>query len=157
MSNPFRHSPADILAQLLVDIKQCDAAADPDPLSPTGWPVRVNGEPTVPDNHITCYDTTPQEDGREMIRGEMFHHFGFQIRVRSTDQLTGWAKADAIHTALTEQVYQEVVTLPLAGGGSAQYNVQNASAKSPLHLGKDAPGSKRSLHTINGLLSVLAL
>lgn len=147
MPNTLSHSPADIVAQLLI---RDSIGADPD-VSPLGsWPVYVGGEPNTPDNCLTVYDTAGSDDGSSMIDGELFGHSGVQIRIRAKDHRTGWTKADALQTHLAEGVLDEIVTVQ-----STTYLVHCfARIGDVLALGKDAPTSKRSLFTVNALVSV---
>lgn len=139
------NSPADILRWLLVYLVQGTDPADAD-----AWPVYVSSEPNQPDNCITVYDTQGQDDGRSMRDGELYAHPGFQVLVRSQDHVAGWQKATAIRTALA----MEVLRLTLAVGPST-YLIQCIShIGQVLAIGKDAPSSKRSLFTVNGMVSV---
>jgi hypothetical protein len=142
------HSPADILAQVLVDIGQGSSPSN-NPLQ--AWPVYTTGEPNAPDNCITVKDTVGQDDGRTMPDGEPMFHPGFQIRLRATDEATGYAKANAIRTALS-QILNRTVTI-----GSNNYFV-NCVVRigQVLPLGKDTPHTKRSLFTLNAMLVVRA-
>lgn len=144
MSTPMLHSPADILAQLIVDLGK-----GTDPTAGGAWPVFVAGEPTAPDNAITVYDTTPQDDGRSMIDGEMLGHFGFQVRVRGTTHSVAYVKAEAVRVALEESVYDRTVHRD-----GSTYLVHCVAKTNFLSIGKDVPTSKRSLFTINGLVSL---
>lgn len=151
MASTLPHSQADIVAQLLI---RDSIGADPD-VSPLGsWPVYVSGEPNTPDNCLTVYDTAGVDDGSSMIDGELFAHEGIQVRVRAKDHRTGWTKADAIQTWMAESVYDEITTVAGADG-STTYLVHNFSRIGRvLALGKDAPTSKRSLFTVNALVTV---
>lgn len=141
------HSPADIISRLLVTKGQGVA---PIVGSPTPWQVYVSGEPPTPDQCLTVYDTTSQDDGRSMLTGETWQHYGFQVRIRALDHPTGYVKAEAIHTALDEAVYDEFVTID-----GTTYNVHSVSATNLLCLGKEASSSGRRLFTVNGLSSII--
>ena len=143
------HSPADILSRAMIAM---GLASDPEP-APTGaWPAYVSSEPSSPDNCLTVYDTDRQSDGRAMVDGEEFHHYGVQIRVRSVDFRTGYVKADALHTVLTEGLYQEAITID----GHA-YNIAAVCKTSVRSLGRDSTSTKRSLFTVNAILALEVL
>lgn len=149
LSNP----PSEIVAWLIIEL-----GLGTDPLSePQGaWPTCSDNEPSAPDNVVTVYDTQGIDDGRTMYDGEVLRHWGFQVRVRSTDKLTGWQKTDAIRDALERQVKDNTVNVPAdIGTGVTQYHVHCiARIGQTLSIGTDAPNTKRHLHTLNALLSV---
>lgn len=144
MSTALLHSPADMIAQLLVDLG-LGTSPTADPLG--AWPVYVDQEPATPDNCITVYDTSPQSDGRSMIDGETFQHFGFQVRVRGITHKIGYAKAEAIRVMLNENSYDKTVHLDLS-----HYLIHCINGTTLLRLGKNTPSDKRSLYTINAKL-----
>ena len=154
----FLHSPAQIIQQVLIDLA---AGTDPTPWedeeaaialgSVAAWPVFSVGEPSRPDNVITIYDTSPQSDGSSMVDGETWFHYGFQVMVRTTLHKNGFVKANYIHKALDEDVYNTVVTLTEP---DVQYLIQSISGTLPLVLGKETPSSKRDLFTINALATL---
>jgi hypothetical protein len=137
MSLPLIHSPADIVRTLL-SINLFEV-----------WPVYVDSEPNTPDSVITIYDTSPRPDGRSMIDGEVWLHYGIQLRIRSLDHPTGYAKATSIHDTLAEQVKRASVTL----GGSV-YLVWSVSPKGVIRMGKDKPSTKRNIFTVNALCPI---
>lgn len=157
----FLHSPAQIIQQVLIDLA---VGTDPEPWEDeeaavalgdaAAWPVFSVSEPSRPDNVITVYDTSPQFDGSAMVTGETWFHYGFQVRIRAALHQSGFAKMNAIHKALDEDVYNRVVTLP---DDDTQYLIQSISGTMPLVIGKETPASKRDLFTINGLATIRSL
>lgn len=144
MTQTISHSPADILRRLLIRL---GLGADP---RSSPWPVFAAVEPSKPDETVTVYDTQGQSDGRSMIDGEAYRHYGFQVRVRSTDHPRGWLKADAVRRALTQAVENESVAVD-----GVEYLVRCAAKVGQvLPLGIDNPATKRSLFTLNGLLAL---
>lgn len=142
------HSPADILASLLVALIK---GTNPD--DNADWPIYISSEPNAPDNCITVYDTLGQDDGRSMIDGTLWQHYGFQVRIRATTHMVGHARASLIRDALSLEVIQREVTI-----GANTYVIQAASRIGQvLYLGKIVPASMRSLFTVNGLLTVRQL
>lgn len=145
MSLPFLHSPAKIVAELLITL---ESGTSPDfPNDP--WPIYVDTEPSDPDNCITLFDTQPQDDGRAMFDGEDFDHLGITVRIRGTDKPTCLAKADAIKNTMAETVYRNTVTLD-----AASYLVQCVSKFKLVSVGKDSPKTKRSVYNINCMVSI---
>lgn len=154
----FLHSPAQIIQQVLIDLAE---GTDPVPWedqeaaialgAAAAWPVFSVGEPALPDNVITIYDTSPQFDGSAMHNGETWFHYGFQVRIRSALHQSGFVKMNDINKALDEDVYNLVVTLTEP---SQQYLIQSISGTMPLVVGKETPASKRDLFTINALATI---
>ena len=134
------HSPADVVRWLLVSLGQAT-----DPAAGTAWPAYCANEPNAPDNVVTTYDTAGNLFGREHSGGEMQEHYGVQIRLRAATHAAGWAKINAITTALDESTYQETVTI-----GAAQYCVKSARRSSGVAaLGNESAASKRRVFTVN--------
>lgn len=143
MAEPSEYSPADVVAQLLVDLGLCSG-----PGGVGEWPVFVAGEPSSPDEAVTVYDTAGTAFGRSMATGARSENPGVQVRVRARDHRTGWAKARQIARSLDEDALWRAVTV-----GAAAYCVQDFGRTSDvLALGKEVPNSKRSLFTVNGTL-----
>jgi len=144
MSGALDHSPADIVAQLLVDL-----SLGSDPTGSSAWPVFVAREPETPDNCITVFGTASKKQGRTMNDGEVQEQHGIQVSVRSGTYPTGFAKARAIAVALDESVRLNTVSLE-----SATYTVYGVSRTSgPLDLGKE-PTTKRNVFTINATVTL---
>lgn len=144
MSLPLLHSPAKILAALLINL---DVAADP-PARP--WPVFVGNEPTDPDDCLTLYDTTGFMAARSMIDGELVEWAGWQLRVRAVTQQTGFVKATALRRTMSE----DILTVAVALDGTT-YLVHCLNRFSGvISLGKDVTNSKRYLFTLNGTMAV---
>lgn len=135
------HSPAHILRQLLIQLGQAGDVSD---AGTATWPITVGSEAPTPDDVITSYDQAWIEDGRSMIDGETFHHYGCQLRVRSLSRTTGFAKAVELHRALDQDVYDELVTID-----GVQYLVHSVSGTSVLALGTEGGTSRRWLFTVN--------
>lgn len=142
------HSPADVVRQLLVDL-----GLGTEPSAAGAWPVYATGEPASPDAVITVYDTAGTNDGRSMVSGELFGHAGVQVRVRAATHAAGWTKADTVQEALAEDVYQRTVHV-----GAATYLVHSLNRIGDvLAIGKESPTSKRSVFTLNMVVSVKQL
>lgn len=139
------HQPASILRTLLVSL---GVGANPSPTAV--WPIQDTSEPDAPDNSITIYDTQGRTQGRIQFTGETQEIHGIQIRIRAASSTVGWAKARSIARVLDVEILRNLVTVE----GSV-YLVQAVTRTSDvLSLGKETPNSKRSVFTINALMSV---
>lgn len=138
------HSPAEILRSVLVTL-----GLGTDPSSNGNWPIYVRNEPNKPDNCITIYDTLGTDDGRSMIDGEVWHHEGLQIRVRSADYPTGWEKARTIKVAIAQSINFTATTVD-----SSHYTIYCcAKIGDILPIGNEQT-SKRELFTINCVVAL---
>lgn len=145
------HAPADIVRHALINYGQGTL-----PSSNGAWPIFVFQEPDIPDDAVTVYDTSGKVEGRHHNDGEVCQHEGIQIRVRSASPLDGNTKLRSIVEACDKQLINIDVSIAKTDGtGTAIYRLNNLSRTGTiLSLGKDSPGTKRSLFTINYLLSV---
>ncbi len=146
MPGPLQHSPADVIAQLIVDQGWGVEYVDDN----TDWPVFASGEPDLPDACITVYDTTGVDQGRVQVTGERQESNGFQVRVRGKVHKVAFAKVREIAVGFDTDVYAATVNLD-----GVAYRVHSVKRSGdPLFIGKDAPRSKRSLFTLNGVVSL---
>lgn len=139
MAGLLANSPADIAQALLVSLGVVS-----NPTLNQAWPAYVSMEPSTPDDCVTVKDTAGKDDGRTMVDGERQEHHGFQVRIRGSTHLEGFAKANAVQIALDQQVLGATVTI-----GAHTYVVYAVSTSPVLSLGKEQGTSKRSLFTIN--------
>ena len=143
------HSPADIVAQMLIDLA---LGTDPETLDGRGqpagaWPIYASDEPDAPDNCISVFDTVGRDHGR-IFQGALQGHPGFQVRVRAATHAEGWAKADAIQATLAESVEWRTVHV-----GTSTYEVNAVvDIGDVLALGKEPGTSRRVFFTLNALL-----
>jgi len=145
MPGSLDHSPADVLRRVLIAL-----GVGTDPALGGSWPIFAAGEPDKPDSAITVYDTTGTQQGRTHTDGEVQEHHGVQVRIRAASHSAGYAKARDVATALDRDLYQEIATL-----GAARYMIHAATRTSDvLTLGRESPTSKRTLFTLNAVLSV---
>jgi hypothetical protein len=138
------HSPADVIAQMLVA-----GGVGTDPATNSLWPVYATSEAVLPDNSITVYDTAGLDEGRDHSTLERAVHDGVQVRIRSTTPTVGFTKANVV--ALYLDAVQSV-GVNLDGHRYVVNNVSRTSGVIP--LGKDGPLGKRNLFTINALVSL---
>lgn len=144
MPSPLLHSPADVLAELLIDLGQGTNSA----LS-QAWPVYVANEPDLPDNVITIYDTVGKDNGRIMSDGHLVTQHGVQIRIRALNHPEGYEKASVLRVFLSG-IYDRTVSI-----GSNSYTVHALSGIGQvLSIGKEYPTSRRNVYTLNGLIEI---
>lgn len=149
MSISLEHSPAHIIQQLLIDLGEATATA-----SSGDWPVFIANEPDSPDSLLSVIDTVGAIDGRNMVSGDIYEHYGVQITIRDATYKLGHKKAREIAKALTEEVQNTVVSIEgVTGTGTDYYLVHNVTHRGILSLGK-GPNSDRSFFTLNLLVSL---
>jgi len=155
MGAPTLNSTAEIVQQLLINLGLGISPPIPPNLPVPGtWPVYATGEPNEPDNVLSVLDSVDQYDGRSMVDGEVWDHYGFQVRVRASDHPTAYKKAFALKVALAQQVNYVPLQVPSnVGTGLISYVVHCVSKLNVRVLGKDAPNSRRTLCVVNGLLA----
>lgn len=142
MSGALDHSPAEILAKLLIDNSLAT-----DPADAGSWPAAFAQMQNTPDNAISIKGTESDLQNRSMIDGEQFERYGLSILVRGTDFETGEDKARDIAVALDGYV------LKIVAIGSTTYRLHNISRSGGvLNLGEEQ-GSSRFLFSINVLLN----
>jgi hypothetical protein len=139
-------SPAAIIRQMLIDLGLGVNPA-PDGQTAIPWSVFHSQEPDRPDECITVFTTEGTDDGRSMHDGDLWHHYGFQVRLRSRDDKVGYAKGSLIRNTLAKGVYMRTVSI-----GTSVYQIQCiAKIRSVLPIGKEASATKRALFTINAV------
>lgn len=129
------------MRQLLIDL---GLAAD----GGTSWPAFHEFEPDLPDGCVTVYTTAGTDQGSAQVDGSLLGPTGLQVRVRSNDGDTGWAKADEIQTALAGLAARNVTV------GASVYNVWDVLPDDVLPIGFDVPGGRRQLFTFNALMMI---
>lgn len=147
MSTRFPHSPADVVRRLLVDLGE---GSSPDATPLGAWPVYEDKEPSEPDEVITVYDTAPRLDGRSMIDGEQFQHWGITVRVRGRTKTSAYRKAESIRVSLNERVKTNVVTIE-----ASKYVVAAVCGVQLVRVGDDSPQTRRHLYNLNMTAAIL--
>jgi len=136
----LNHSAADVLCQALVD----NATLIYPDESTSSWQCFVDGMPSMPDEAVVLTDEDGHDDGRSMLDGELFYHYGVQMILRGRDHRSGYKKADAVRQALAA-IYRQTVTVE-----GDEYRLHCvAHIGQVLALGKDVPNSKRSMFSLN--------
>lgn len=148
MASTMTHSPARVLAKLLVDL---GVGGDPEASPLPAWPVGWGQERSDPDNVITCRGAAADLQSRDQF-GTQQQREGVTVRVRSGTEGAGQTKGAAVQAAL-----DAVDLRPVTVGGST-YRVWSVHRTSGLlHLGKDKPGSHRDVFTLNVLVTLTQL
>lgn len=147
----YKHAPADVIRWLLINL---GLGIAPTVADLTDWQVSAEKERDSPDNTITVYDTDGADDGRSMVDGTIFYHYGFQVRVRGHSHQLGWRKANDIRTALAKNVSFTDVTVNdgISAGNYVVYSVVRIGGV--LSLGWDDPNTRRHLFTVNALVTL---
>ena len=144
----LEHPPSNIVQQLLMDLGHGEP-----PGEEAEWPIFFSGEPDSPDDVITVYDTTGIDLGRSNVTGELWANYGIQVRFRGVDQQETWKKADTLRKSMAEDVYQNRVVID----GQPYLVHAFLEIGNVLTVGKETTPQKRSLYTINCLVSVKEL
>ncbi len=155
--NELSHAPGEVVRWLLIDL---GVAAIPG--TDDDWPAYHNGEPDRPDDVVTIYDTAGVDQGRDQISGFPYSLRGLQIRVRSVDQQEGWLKADEIRTNIAKVGTRDsngdrIVNSRIVVDGVPYLITSFARIGQVLLLGKEKTANKRSLYTVNCLVSLREL
>ncbi len=118
------------------------------------WPLYVANMPDGNDIETNCgcvYDTPGVLDGK-LSSGEVIQHPGIQLRIRSNDYETGYAKTEAIALALDDVSWD---TITVSG---TTYLLQSVSRTSPVvPLGSERGTKRRFLFTANFLITLKKL
>lgn len=143
MSGDLTHSPADIIAQHIVDLSLGTFT------SGSNWQVCVAHEPNSPDKVITVFNSGGSTQGSLQPSGQVVEFYGVQVRARDARYSTGWDKLQTIATTL-DTVKKATVTI---SGTSYTLTAVNRTGN-VLHLGKEAPTSKRDIFVFNAQASI---
>lgn len=153
-------SEASILRQYCADVS-LGTIPDGTDTTPPAWSMFLGGEPERPDNCLTFYDTDGPDDGRSMISGDVIGANGVQIRIRSVNYVTGWAKASAVRDQLmltgATAPYQRNVSVT-TNGTTRNYRIDCVVGIGPvLSLGKMLPNNRLNLFTLNVMVRARSL
>jgi hypothetical protein len=146
VSGVLAHTPARVLAQVLIDL---GLASNPEAATPGPWPVYAGKEPDEPDDAVTIYDTAGRDQGRVNPDSARLELYGVQVRVRSAVKQDGYVQSWVIAAAL-DAIYWWTVVVE-----AESYLLRNVvRAGPPAVLGTDSPQTERWLCTTNFLLSL---
>lgn len=141
-------SPASIIAAYIIDILEKMSSPDAN----SDWPLYVSHLPdsdNVKTDAGAIYNTTGINDMRSM-NGKIPQHPGIQLRIRSQNSETGYAKIEDIALTLDE-IFRNTVEVD-----EQEYEIQNASRTTPIvSLGLEVGTTKRRYNfTVNYLLTL---
>lgn len=143
-------SPASIMVAYVIE----KLGKMTDPSDKNDWPLYVSHLPDGKNVKTDCgaiYDTSGVNEPRAMT-GEVSRHPGIQLRIRSRDYETGYAKIEDIASALDE-VINNTITI-----GTSEFEIQNVSRTSPIvSLGVEPGTRRRRSFTVNYLLTMKKL
>jgi len=139
-------SPAAIMQAYLAYIGKMSLPSDSQ-----SWPVYLTHLPdgmNVENNAGAVDDHSPTLDGRHMA-GQTIAHHSVQLRIRSVDYKTGWAKINDITDTL-DDVTQEL----FIKGGANAYLIENISRSGVNYLGAEAGTKRRHMFLEDFLLTL---
>ena len=114
------------------------------------WPCFVSFMPDEGKNDVVClYDTQPFDEGRNHRTGEPVEKPALQIKIRASDYMKGWEKANAIHEALND-----VLRLRYDCGNYV-YDVQAVNGQSVVPIGIEPNTKRRHVFVINCMVSII--
>lgn len=146
MAGLLTHSPARVIAQLVIDLGYGVA---PDPRGPSAWSVYYGGLPDMPDEAMGVRLTTGLDDGTTQWDGVLQTWYGIQIRLRANDEDAGWDRVNPLATELHALTNRGVTV-----DGVAYLVSDTRLAREPESLGKAEQTSSRNLFAINLLASI---
>lgn len=141
-------SPASILRSFIIEEAIGSMTL---PSDGSDWPLFISSMPDGNDVKVNCgaiYDTSGVLDGK-LSDGEVVQHPGIQIRIRSDDYETGYAKIEIIALALDDVDWNTIVI------NSTTYLFQNISRTTPIiSLGPERGFKRRFLFTVNFMVTL---
>ncbi len=149
MPGLLSHSPAQVMAQLLVDLglgTTPNAGGDQ-----TVWPVFYDNEPNTPNNVVTVSDTTGVTFAGDSFGGRNEHH-GFQVKVRSGTIRGGYPKANAILVGLNQLRLEGPRIVAVEGVDYSVWQVRPTGGV--MRLGPETNSTRRG-YTVNGKVYVV--
>jgi len=136
----MKHSPAQILAALLIDEEFFEP---PDGSAPF---VFVGSLPDVDDNAVVLIDTAGRQSNRILENGKNIWQYGLQIKLRFSDYKAGWLYLHNVVEYLSS-IHLRFVTID-----SETYVIDGFSQTSPVFaLGQDQ--KRRETFSANLLVS----
>jgi len=130
-------SPATILATYIIE-----QALMSNPVEEADWPLYISYMPDSSDVKTNCgaiYDVPGLKNGR-LMSGTVIQHYGVQLKLRSDDYITGWAKMESIVTNL-DTIHN--VEVEITSGENYQIsNVTRVEPIAPLGIEKGTKGRR---------------
>lgn len=146
MSGPLEHSPADIVAYLLVSKGQANAH------NVAGWPTFINNTPKTPGQYLSLVDTAGRLSGKTHVDSEPQIHHGVQLLAKSPNPTLPFRKLTELLGFLSS-VANEVVVLE-----DSHYIVKATTATSSvLRIGREQPEDVLTVCSLNLVCSIRQL
>lgn len=114
------HSPADILAQYLIDKGEAELF---DAEDPPEWVIYVDFQPPEPDELVIVNNTSGVLDARDLESGEQKERPGIQLVVRGHDHRNTYRKLSRMVALMNKEVDWPIVNLE-----TSSYIIKNISA-----------------------------
>ena len=152
MSNILEHTPAEIVAQMLVDLGQANKYN-----LAGSWPVFFSQQPVKPDNLVVVTNIGGRIHGRNHLTGWTRKHFGIEVAARSVREgnsgdaatTVGWEKINQICNALDSSVLNRSVTVSHMNRPSVTYIVHACTRINDIRtVGPDNTNSQRYLFPV---------
>lgn len=123
------------------------------PTANSDWPLYISNLPDQPDIAGAIYNTTPMKDGRAMVGGGVFQHYGVQITIRSgLSEEVGWDKCNILSGQL-DSVHDNETIL-----NGTTYKIHSVSRIGGINSLGEEPGTKRrKMFTMNFLTTISKL
>lgn len=154
MESDFPHDVCEIFRWLLIDLNAGTDPDDNDDPTKRVWPIHAKSEPDKPDNCITTYTTSGQDDGQNIHDGSLWMHYGWQVAIRAKTYDIGYTKANEIRNLLAQSYWVNVEIMDDTGTGGTTYRVESiTNVGQALPLGRES-GTGRYLFTINGMVTI---
>lgn len=145
MTVALTHTPAHILQVLLIEL-----GVGTNPSLNGLWPIYIGNEPDEPDDVITIYNTSGLAGYRSAIDNIRQEYPGIQVRVRGSTNKEVGTRAHLIAATIDQQILRESVTID--GVSYCIHSVMRTGTV--MDIGKETGVAKRSLFTINALITV---
>ena len=146
-SDTLLTSPAFILASYIIEQT---IGSMTDPADSSDWPLYVSFMPDssgVKTDAGALYDTSGIKDGR-LMEGQVIQHYGIQLSIRSNTHVAGWAKAEAIASALDAVLNDSVII------DSVEYQIINITRSLVISLGAEPGTKERRMFTVNFVVTM---
>ncbi len=141
-------TPAFILASYII-ANNIGVMTEPD--DGLDWPLHVAYMPdsiTVKNDAGALYDTPGLKDGR-LMEGQVISHHGLQLKIRSTDHITGWSKIEAIDSSLSAVQNDNIII------NANEFQINNIKRVGDIiSLGRERGSKGRMFFTTNYLITL---
>lgn len=143
------NSPSSVAAEYITSVLQLLT----EPNTKEAWPLYIGHMPdnkNVRDDAGSIKDSPGTLDGKDMRSGEVYQHFGLQIRIRSTDYEEGWIKVANVAAGLDG--IQSGTSIIVNGTTYSFWNFSRTSTV--IDLGREETGKRRERFAVNFVLAI---